>query len=120
MEDLTTVEQGKATTVQDCSGKCLTEERQILNPWTEYCSEPYNHKTNGNPSVLDCSQTKAEDDYPILRKEVEAAVQSLKKGKSAGVINSPAELVQADGENVITALTTICNKIWHTGEWPTL
>ena len=31
----------------------------------------------------------------------------------------PAELVQAGGEDVITALTTICNKIWHTGEWPT-
>ena len=27
---LTTVKQGKATTVQDRSGKCLTEERQIL------------------------------------------------------------------------------------------
>ena len=25
------VKQGKATTVQDRSGKCLTEERQILN-----------------------------------------------------------------------------------------
>ena len=23
------------------------------------------------------------------------------------------------GEDVITALTTICNKIWQTGEWPT-
>ena len=23
-------------------------------------------------------------------------------------------------DNVITALTTICNKIWQTGEWPTL
>ena len=30
-KDLTTVKQGKATNVQDCSGKCLTEERQILN-----------------------------------------------------------------------------------------
>ena len=28
---LTTVKQVKATTVQDESGKCLTEERQILN-----------------------------------------------------------------------------------------
>ena len=26
VKDLTTVKQGKATTVQDCSGKCLTEE----------------------------------------------------------------------------------------------
>ena len=35
VKDLTTVKQGKATTVQDRSGKCLTEERQILNRWTE-------------------------------------------------------------------------------------
>ena len=46
VNDLTTVKQGKATTVQDRSGKCLTEERQILNRWTEYCSELYNHKAN--------------------------------------------------------------------------
>ena len=39
VKDLTTVKQGKATTVQDRLGKCLTEERQILNRWTEYCSE---------------------------------------------------------------------------------
>ena len=31
VKDLTTVKQGKATTVKDRSGKCLTEERQILN-----------------------------------------------------------------------------------------
>ena len=31
VKDLTTVKQGKATTVQDRSEKCLTEERQILN-----------------------------------------------------------------------------------------
>ena len=31
VRDLTTVKQGKATVVQDRSGKCLTEELQILN-----------------------------------------------------------------------------------------
>ena len=31
VKDLTTVKQRKATTVQDRSRKCLTEERQILN-----------------------------------------------------------------------------------------
>ena len=61
---------------------------------------------------MDCAQRDTEDDHPILRKEVEAAVQSLKKGKSAGGDNIPAELVQTGGDNVITALTTICNKIW--------
>ena len=67
-----------------------------------------------------CPQTDSEDDHPILHKEVEAAVQSLKKGESAGVDNIPAELVQAGREDVITALATICDKIWQTGEWPTL
>ena len=86
---------------------------------TEYCSELYNYKANGDPSVLNCLQTDTGDDHPILRGEVEAAVQSLKKGKSAGVDNIPAELFQAGGEDVITALTTICNKIWQTGEWAT-
>ena len=111
---------GKATTVQDRSRKCLKDERQILNRWTEYCSELYNHKATGEPSVLNCPHTDTGDDHPILRKEVEAAVQSLKKGKSAGIDNIPADLVQAGGEDVITALTTICNKIWQTGEWATM
>ena len=118
MKDLTTVKQGKAATVQGRSGKCPTEERETLNRSTEYCTELYNHKANGDPSVLDCPQINTEDDHPILRKEVEAAVQSLKKGNSAGVDNIPAELVQAGGEDAIAALTTICNKVWQTGEWP--
>ena len=44
VQDLTTVKQGKATTVQDRSEKCLTEEQEILNQWTEYCTELFNHK----------------------------------------------------------------------------
>ena len=95
MKDLTTVKQGKATTVQDRSGECRTDERQTPNQWIEYCSELYNYKANGDPSVLNCPQTDTEDDHPILRREVETAVQSLKKGMSAGVDNIPAELVQA-------------------------
>ena len=42
-----------------------------------------------------------------------------RKGSQLESTNIPAELVQADGKDVITALTTICNKIWQTGEWPT-
>ena len=76
----------------------------------------YNYKANGDPSVLNCPPTDTEDDHPILRKEVAAAVKSLKKGKSFGVDNIPAELVQAGGEDVIIVLTTIFNKIWQTGE----
>ena len=71
VKDLTTVKKRKATTVQDRSGKCLTEEREILNRWTEYCSELYNQKAYGDLSVKSCPKAHTEDDHPILRKEVE-------------------------------------------------
>ena len=119
VKDLTSEKQGRSSTIQDKSGKCLTEEKEILSRWTEYCSEMYNYESCGDNTVLDCSQPPEEDLQPILREEVEIAVASLKKGKSAGVDNIPAELVQAGGETMIDVLTEICNRIWRTGEWPT-
>ena len=116
MKDLTSDKLGRSSTTQDKSGKCLTE---ILSRWTEYCSELYNYESCGDNIVLDCSQPPEEDLQPILREEVEIAVASLKKGKSAGVDNIPAELVQAGGETMIDVLAEICNRIWRTGEWPT-
>ena len=58
------------------------------------------------------------DSCPILWEEAEAAVKSLKKGKSAGVDNISLELVQAGGEAMRDMLIIVCNKIWQTGEWP--
>ena len=66
VRDLTAVKQGKATTIQDRSQKCLTEEREILNRRTEYCFELYNQKADGDPSVLNCTLTDIEDDHPIF------------------------------------------------------
>ena len=90
VKDLTTEKQGKSTIIQDKSGKCLTENR-----WTEYCSDLYNYETDGDLIVLDCRQIPDEEYHPILREGVEAAVKALKMGKSAGVDNIPAGLVQA-------------------------
>ena len=39
VKDLTTEKQGRTTTIQGKSGKCLSEENEILNRWTEYCSD---------------------------------------------------------------------------------
>ena len=75
----------RPSTIQDKPGKVLTEEKEILSRWTEYCSELYNYESCGDNAVLDCSQPPEEDLQPILREEVEIAVASLKKGKSAGV-----------------------------------
>ena len=86
VKDLTSEKQGRSSsTIQDKSGKCLTEEKEILSRWAEYCSELYNYESCGDNAVLDCNQPTEEDLQPILREEVEIAVASLKKGKSAGV-----------------------------------
>ena len=128
IKDLTSEKKGRINTIQDKSGKCLTEKRKIINRWTEYCTELYNSQTKGhaavldrpmNTEVLDRPMTTEEDNFSILREEVEAAVKSLKKGKSARVDNIPVELIQAGGKAVTNILTAIYNKIWQTGDWPT-
>ena len=60
-KDLTSEKQGRSSAIQDKSGKCLTEEKEILSRWTEYCSELYNYECCGDNKVLDCSQPPEED-----------------------------------------------------------
>ena len=37
-KDLASEKQGRSSTIQGRSGKCVTEEQEILSRWTEYCS----------------------------------------------------------------------------------
>ena len=106
VKDLTSEKQGRSSTIQDKSGKCLIQQKEIHSRWTEYCSELYNYESCGDNAVLDCSQPPKEDLQPILREEVEIAVASLKKGKSAGDDNLPAELIQAGGYTMIDVLVS--------------
>ena len=81
VKDLTSEKQGRSSTIQDKSGKCLNEEKEILSRWTDCCSKLYNYESCCDNAVLDCSQS-SEDLQPILREKVEIAVASLKKGGS--------------------------------------
>ena len=99
--DLTSTKKVRTSTIQNKDGKSLTEDQEILKRWTEYCSELYNYTATGDSGVLQVPTATNNDKYPILREEVEVAVKSLKKGKSAGVDNIPGELVQAGGEAMI-------------------
>ena len=80
MKDLTAEKQGRSSTIQDKSGKFLTEEKEILSRWTEYCPELYNYESCGDNAVLVCSQPTEEDLQLIRRGEVQTAVASLKRG----------------------------------------
>ena len=86
-----------------------------LTRFTAYCSDLYNHESNGDTTILNGPYDTNDDKSPIIREEVEVAVIYLKGGND----NIPAELIKNGGEAMISALTIICYKIWETGEWPT-
>ena len=119
VQDLTSTKQGRTTTIQDKGGTYLTGNEDILKRWTEYCIELYNYRDTGDSEVLNVPPATNNANHPILREEVEAAVKSLKKRKSARVDNIPAELLQQGGGAMVNVLLIIFNKIWQTREWPT-
>ena len=82
IKDLTSENQVRSTTILDKPGKCVTEEKQILSGWTEYCYELHYYEIYDD-KVLDCGLHPEADLQPILREEIEIAVAALKKEKSA-------------------------------------
>ena len=84
VKDVMREKKGRINTIQDKSGECLTEEREVINGWTEYCTELCNSQTKGNSAVLDYPMNTEDDNFPILCEEVEAAFKSLKKGNKLG------------------------------------
>jgi hypothetical protein len=47
------------------------------------------------------------------RLEVEIAIAKLKKYKSPGSVQIPAELIQAGGEMLLSAIHELINSIWN-------
>ena len=58
VKDLTSEKQGRSLTIQNRSGKFLTEEQEILNRWTEYCSELHNLESCGDMSTCALREMK--------------------------------------------------------------
>ena len=81
-KDLTKEQLCKYTTIQDKSGKCISEEPEILNRWTGL-SYLYNYYTDGDPTLMliYCPHILPDEEpLPFLREEVEATVKELKIG----------------------------------------
>ena len=116
---LTKPQQTKVNTIKDKNGETIVEGNKILERWTEYCTELYNHEVKGDDKVLDVQESNNDDSEDIiLKSEIEEAINALKKGKSPGVDNIPGELIQAGGEHMTMALHNICKHIWKHGKWP--
>ncbi|MGL4418375.1 MAG: reverse transcriptase domain-containing protein [Plesiomonas shigelloides] len=120
IKTLTKTQQRSAKVIENSNGQLLTENAAVLNRWTEYCRDLYNHKTEPDTNILqnDQYEVRKAEDVPVLAEEVEAAIRSLKGGKSPGVDNVPAELLKLGGEMTTKILTILCQKIWEQKKWP--
>ncbi|PIK45030.1 hypothetical protein BSL78_18122 [Apostichopus japonicus] len=136
LKALTKPTQPRAAIIEDRYGNLLTDNNDVLKRWTEYCNDLYNYELNPDIAILQNHQQQprtedqgqtgtdvnssagGENSLNVLKAEVEAAVHSLKPGKSPGVDNIPAELLKSGGKELTKALTALCQKIWEEKEWP--
>ena len=121
LKKLTKTQQNRASVIEDSSGELLTESSAVLTRWTQYCQELYNYPIQPDNGLIkgDITPQREPSPIPVLREEVEEAIRSLPIGKSPGADNIPAELLKQGGDELVTTVTSICQKIWETKQWPT-
>ena len=45
-------------------------------------------------------------------------LSTLENGKAPGIDNIPGELIMYRGYNILYIITSLCQQIWETTEWP--
>ena len=119
LKNLTKTQQNRSSVIEDTSGELLTESSAVLNRWTQYCQELYNYPIQPDDSLLDgVSTTREPSPLPVMREEVEEAIRNLPEGKSPGADNIPSELLKHGGNELVTVITSLCQKIWESKQWP--
>jgi hypothetical protein len=95
----------------------LADSHNILNRWKNYFSQIFNVH-----NVSDVRQIEVHTAEPLVpgpsRLEVEIAIAKLKKFKSPGSDQIPAELIQAGGEILLSAIHKPISSVWNKEELP--
>jgi hypothetical protein len=109
--------QPRTNLVKNERGDLLADPHKILNRWKNYFCELLNvHGAGG------VRQTEIHTAEPFLPEpsasEVEAAIVKLKRYKSPGVDQIPAELIQAGGETLRSEIHKLIRLIWNKEELP--
>jgi hypothetical protein len=103
--------------VKDERGDPLVDPHKILNRWKNYSSQLLNvHRVSG------VRQTEMHTAEPFVPEpsasEAEVAVGNLKRYKSPGVDQIPAELIQAEGETLHSEIRKLIRLIWNKEKLP--
>ena len=105
----------KRGSIENRSGKDLTEAEDIKNKWQEYTKE-LSSKDLNDPDSHDGVVTHLES-Y-ILECEVKLAFGSTTMNKASVGDGIPAELFQILKNDAVRVLYSICQQKWKTQQWP--
>jgi hypothetical protein len=102
---------------KDENGDLLADSHNILNRWKNCFSQLLDVH-----NISDVRQIEVHMAEPLVsdpsRLEVEIAIVKLKKYKSPGSDQIPAQLIQAGGEMLLSAIHKLINSIWNKEELP--
>jgi hypothetical protein len=103
--------------VKDKNCDLLADSHVVLNRLKNYFSQLLNVY-----NVSDVRQIEVHTGEPLVpgpsRLDVEIATVKLKKNKSPGSDEIPAELIQTGGEILLCAIHKLINSIWNKEELP--
>ena len=100
--------------IKDNDGNILTNKADILKRWANF----YENLYHDNPTPTNVEDANEVQIPPILRSEVETAINNLKNNKSPGLDNIHAEYLKAGGYPLISALLVLFNRILTTKDIP--
>jgi hypothetical protein len=103
--------------MKDENGDLLADFQNILNSWKNYFSQLLNMH-----NVSDVRQIEVHMAEPLVpgpsRLKAEIAITELKKYKSPGSDQIPAELIQAGGEMLLSEIHQVISSVWNKEELP--
>jgi hypothetical protein len=101
--------------VKDENGDLLADSHNILNRWKNYFFQLLNVHNVSNVRQIEIHMADSLVPGPS-RLEVEVAIAKLKKCKSPGSDQIPAELIQAGGEVLLSAIHKLIKSVWYKEE----
>jgi hypothetical protein len=103
--------------VKDEIGDLLADSHNILNSWKMYFFQLLNVHNVSDVRQIEVHTAELLVPGPS-RLEAEIAIAKLKKYKSPGSDQIPAELIQTGGEMLLSAIHKLINSIWNKEELP--
>src|SRR5215469_2475518 len=101
--------QGKAIKKKD--GTVVIEKEEVMERWEEYISELFRENRQENINIQ-----YNEEGPPIMKEEMEDAMNKMKFGKVVGNDGIAFEMLKALGNFAVEKITTLANKIYESLE----